>query len=72
MDINDSFIVTNTMSFDGGIIPLGAIIKVQSIKDSTASVSIKPYLINELRTTKNTNMLVSFILENTTKIKTKE
>lgn len=67
MKVNDNFVVTHTVSFQGGIIPSGAIIKIRRIKKDTAYVSIKPYILNKKRITKNTEIAKSFIFENSTK-----
>lgn len=67
MKINDSFVVTHKISFQGGIIPAGAIIKIRRVKQETAYVSIKPYILNKKRTIKNTEIAKSFILQNSTK-----
>lgn len=72
MNINDSFMVTHNVSFQGGTIPFGAIIKIRRLKKETAYVSIKPYILNKKRITKNIEVEQLFILENSTKIKTKE
>lgn len=66
MKVNDNFVVTHTVFFQGGIIPSGAIIKIRRIKKDTVCVSIKPYILNKKRTTKNTEITKSFILENST------
>lgn len=71
MNINDNFIVMNTLSFEGGVIPPGAIIIITDINGEIATVSIKPYITHDNRIIKNTEMSLSFINKNSTKIKTK-
>lgn len=71
MHINDSFVVTQNIHFQGGVIPPGAIIEIKEIKEYTAYVSVKPYILNKKRLTKNIEIDKKIILEYSTKIKTK-
>lgn len=69
MNINDSLIITETISIENGSIPCGAVMKINDISkvDDSYLVSITPFIFNNIRTTKQMKVNLNFIKKYTTK-----